>query len=294
VSGDAAEWDTNLNLNANAFVTEATYDTTSGGAITALTLASDPIQIYNYAATATYTLATTSVPVGYQCLIVNESAYVVTVNASGGATVLTLAPGTSGLFTAKTAAPTTAAGWDFQYGAVSVASGAALTVSASGYAVAPATPIAATSTGAQIPFGTAKTQIVQIAIPAASITLGQTYKVQSYGINGAGTNNITFAVSVGTNGTTADVTVAQTVTPSCPVTVGSFFHSLVNTRVVGSGGSFIGQAHSNCGTTATQISSSTTAVSVSTTSGTVYITLWGTTSTNTHNVQVAFAAIAGA
>jgi fibronectin-binding autotransporter adhesin len=102
---------------------------TSAAGTTALTVTSTWTQVVTGTTTQTITLPTTSVLAGMQWQVINQSTGLVTVQASAGATVIILAAGTSAVFNANATAPTTAAGWDTQYGGVAVTSGKSLSVS---------------------------------------------------------------------------------------------------------------------------------------------------------------------
>lgn len=122
------KWDTNKNLFADNFIATFTTTATAAGTTT-LTVASTQIQVFTGTSTQTVRLPTTSVVAGTQYRIINNSTGAVTVQSSGANTITVLAGGTSGLFTALQAAPTTAAHWDPQYWGSFIASGKALNVS---------------------------------------------------------------------------------------------------------------------------------------------------------------------
>jgi hypothetical protein len=97
VSGDASEWDTHLNLSANQFIggyaTHATAGTT-----TVLDVASPYNQYFTGTTTQTVTLpVVTTLVNGQSFMIFNNSTGVVTVQTSGGNTVLAI-PASSSLF----------------------------------------------------------------------------------------------------------------------------------------------------------------------------------------------------
>jgi hypothetical protein len=129
VSGDAAEWDSNLNLTANNFFLDGVVPVTTAAGTTTLTIASNAVQVFTGTSTQICVLPTTSVPIAAQWMVINQSTGAVTVNASGGTTCVILAGGTSGVFTSNVATPTVNTGWDTQYGGVTVVSGKVLTVS---------------------------------------------------------------------------------------------------------------------------------------------------------------------
>jgi hypothetical protein len=122
------KWDANKNLFADNFIATFTTTATAAGTTT-LTVASTQIQVFTGTSTQTVRLPTTSVIAGTQYRIINNSTGAVTVQSSGANTITVLAGGTSGLFTALQAAPTTAAHWDPQYWGSFIASGKALNIS---------------------------------------------------------------------------------------------------------------------------------------------------------------------
>lgn len=95
---------------------------------TTLTVSSNQVIVYTGTTTQICVLPTTSIVAGYQTMIVNNSTGAVTVQASGGSTVIVLAAGTNAILTALSATPTTPTNWACQYGGVSVASGSVLSV----------------------------------------------------------------------------------------------------------------------------------------------------------------------
>lgn len=122
------------NVEALFFVPSFTSTATAAGTTPLIWGASTQIQIFTGITTQIVTLPATNTISGTQYMIVNQSTGNLTVNASGGGTVMVLAGSNSGvapsaIFTAVTAAPTTAAGWSCQYLAVDVASGKILHVS---------------------------------------------------------------------------------------------------------------------------------------------------------------------
>lgn len=126
-AGGYAGLDANSNISANGLL-EGYQTTTTAGATTTLTIASKPIQVFTGSSIQTLVLPTTSVPLGYQVLVINQSTGAVTVQSSGANTIIAVGPGASAVFTALAATPTTAANWNVQYGGVAVASGKVLTV----------------------------------------------------------------------------------------------------------------------------------------------------------------------
>lgn len=122
-----AKWDANKNLFADNFIATFTTTATAAGTTT-LTVASTQIQVFTGTSTQTVRLPTTSVVAGTQYRIINNSTGAVTVQSSGANTITILAGGSSGLFTALQAIPTTAAHWDPQYWGSFITSGKALNV----------------------------------------------------------------------------------------------------------------------------------------------------------------------
>ena len=97
-------------LTAAGFIPSSASVTTAAGT-TALTNASAQVQIFTGSTTQTVTLPTTSVVAGQSWKVLNTSSGAVTVNASGGALVATVAAGSAVEFFAIQATPTTAAHW---------------------------------------------------------------------------------------------------------------------------------------------------------------------------------------
>ncbi len=96
---------------------------------TTLTVSSKPTQVLTGSSTQTIKLPTTSVLSGDDWLIINRSTGAVTVQSSASETVVVLAGGTVGLFSALIATPTAAADWNGTYLGASIASGKKVTVS---------------------------------------------------------------------------------------------------------------------------------------------------------------------
>ena len=133
VANGIVQWDSNKNLNANNLQDGFTSIPTAGGTTT-LTIASTGIIVFTGTLNQTCVLPTTGVPAGLDYVIINQSTGTITVNASGGQTVMTLGPLTSGVaassvFTALSATPTTALAWNAQHLAIDIASGKILHVS---------------------------------------------------------------------------------------------------------------------------------------------------------------------
>jgi hypothetical protein len=120
--------DSSANANVNNLGEGFTTTATAAGTTT-LTIASTFTQVFTGTTTQTVELPTTSVAAGQQYLIINQSTGAVTVQSSGANTIVILAAGTSALFTAVVATPTTAANWAFAYAGVNSASGKVATIS---------------------------------------------------------------------------------------------------------------------------------------------------------------------
>jgi hypothetical protein len=103
--------------------------TATAAGTTTLTIADTQIQEFTGVTTQTVKLPTTSIPAGAQYIIVNSSTGAVTVQSSGANTINILAAGTTGVYTALVATPTTAANWSVQYMGAAVASGKKLSAS---------------------------------------------------------------------------------------------------------------------------------------------------------------------
>ncbi len=102
--------DANANITADAFIATPISVTNSGGTTT-LTVDSSQTRVFTGSTNQTVVLPTTSIIAGQQYTIINNSTGTVTVNASGGALVHTLAAGESVLCYALANTPTTAAQW---------------------------------------------------------------------------------------------------------------------------------------------------------------------------------------
>lgn len=271
--------------------------TATAAGTTALTLASPQVQVFTGTTTQTVTLPTTSVPAGAQWQIVNQSTGAVTVQSSGSNTVTILAAGTSGVFTAVVATPTTAANWASQYGGVSVASGKALQANNTLTLAAPTDGVTFTIPGANAAAlaapvadiavgGTTKTKILASnAIPANTLTTGSTFRVRAFGTQGAATSSIYYAIYIGTSGTTGDVLVASNVA-GIALSLGASFEGTITIQSTGGAGTVIGSSRLTPGTGVTSVTTNTTAVAVNT-GVQNFVTLGMATSTNTHTVQTA-------
>lgn len=124
-----ASRDANANITANNWL--GGYSTTATAAgTTTLTVGSTYIQYFTGSTTQTVTLPVAStLTLGHQFVIVNNSTGAVTINSSGGNAVVVLAGGTSTVVTCILTSGTTAASWSQSYAAASVTSGKILNVS---------------------------------------------------------------------------------------------------------------------------------------------------------------------
>lgn len=120
--------DASVNLTTNAFIPGFTSTATAAGTTT-MTITSTETQVWTGSTTQTVKLPTTSVAAGGQYKIINPSTGAVTVQSSGANTITILAAGTSAVFTAVVATPTTAANWNSQYLGLATASAKVLTAS---------------------------------------------------------------------------------------------------------------------------------------------------------------------
>lgn len=107
------------------------YATTATAAgTTVLTVASSYDQFFTGSTTQTVTLPVTStLTLGHEFRIVNNSTGAVTVQSSGANTVLVLAAGTSAIFDCILTSGTTAASWSYKYFGQIITSGKSLSVS---------------------------------------------------------------------------------------------------------------------------------------------------------------------
>ena len=120
-----AGWDANKNMSANSFLSAYTT-TATAGMTTTLTVASTYAQFFTGSTTQTVVLPVTSTLVlGQAFYIVNNSTGVVTVQSSGGNTVIAMAANTTALVYCILTSGTTAASWFADY----VQSGLTLPVS---------------------------------------------------------------------------------------------------------------------------------------------------------------------
>lgn len=105
-----AQWDGNVNLSANAFISGFTTTATAAGTTT-MTITSAQTQVWTGSTTQTIKLPTTSVVAGMEYTFLNLSSGAITIQSSGANTIETLPANTFGRFISLVATPTTAANW---------------------------------------------------------------------------------------------------------------------------------------------------------------------------------------
>lgn len=121
--------DANANITANNWLGGYTTTATAAGTTT-LTIGSTYLQFFTGVTTQTVTLPVVStLALGTQYIIVNNSTGLVTVNSSGGNAVIILAGSTSAVLTSIATSGTGASVWSQSYAADNVTSGKKLSVS---------------------------------------------------------------------------------------------------------------------------------------------------------------------
>ncbi len=121
--------DANANLTANSVIKSYTTTATAAGTTT-LTVGSTQLQYFTGSTTQTVTLPVTSTLVlGQQFEIVNNSTGAVTVNSSGSNAVVIMAGSTRAMLTCILTSGTTAASWSYTYIGDVITSGKSLSVS---------------------------------------------------------------------------------------------------------------------------------------------------------------------
>lgn len=114
-AGKIVQWDSNVNLSANNFLSGYASTATAAGT-TVLTVGSAQQQYFTGATTQIVTLPVTSTLVlGQSFTISNNSSGVVTVQSSGGNTIQAMAADSDLVVTVINTAVTTAAGWNAVY-----------------------------------------------------------------------------------------------------------------------------------------------------------------------------------
>lgn len=109
-----AAWDANVNFSANAFIPKFTTTATAAGTTTLL-ITTPQTQIFTGTNIQTVKLPTTSVVQGGEYLIQNLSTGVVTLQSSGGNTIVAMASNTQARCVCLVNTPTTAANWSVTY-----------------------------------------------------------------------------------------------------------------------------------------------------------------------------------
>lgn len=102
--------DSNANLTSDAFIATATSTATAAGTTT-LTIDSSQVQVFTGSTTQTVKLPTTGVVAGQHYIVINQSSGAVTVQSSGGNTIVTLTTTRFGLFVAYQDTPTSSTHW---------------------------------------------------------------------------------------------------------------------------------------------------------------------------------------
>jgi hypothetical protein len=178
-----AGWDANKNLSANNMINAYTT-TATAAATTTLTVASTYMQFFTGATTQTVKMPVTSTLVlGQQWMIVNNSSGVVTVQSSGSNTITTMAANTIAFVTCILTSGTTAASWYSDYEAI-IAGVTSITGTANQV-------IASASTGA------VTLSLPQSIATSSALTFGSVAFSSTSGIIGTTTNDSAAAGSVG-------------------------------------------------------------------------------------------------
>lgn len=195
--------DASANESSNNFIDGFTTTATAAGTTT-LTIASTGIQVFTGSTTQIVKLPTTTVVAGGQYTILNQSSGAVTVQSSGANTILVLAGGTSAIFTALVATPTSAANWEAQYLSISAANGKVLNLS---------NTLTLTGTdGSSVAFGTGGTVLyttstLPLTVGGTTIASGTTSRVlfDNAGVLGeytvSGTGSVAMTASPALTGT---------------------------------------------------------------------------------------------
>lgn len=267
---------------------------TSAAGTTTLTNTSVQVQVVTGTNIQTITMPTTSVLASAQWLIMNQSTGVVTINASGGATIIILAPGTSATVTAAINTPVNATtDWDCQYGGTAVTSGKVLQIanslSIAGFDGAVynfgGTPTVLTSPVLSI--GTTQTMVASYSIPANTLVAGMAFQLEAFGVQTA-SNTPTWFVCLGTGNNTSDPVVTSVGAAQTVAAAGVNFEGMLTIRTIGASGTCIASGMavgsvSVVGTTATTTTINTTVQN--------YLSLQCKTSASTHNVHQAFISV---
>ena len=129
-----SQWDSNKNLSANNHIEAYTTTVTSASTVT-LTVGSTYQQYFTGSTAQTVVLPVTStLTLGFQFQIVNNSSQTLTVESSGTNTVLAMAADTAAYFTCILTSGTSAASWNYEYNTQTAGSGTVTSVATSGLA----------------------------------------------------------------------------------------------------------------------------------------------------------------
>lgn len=205
----------NDNISADNVI-EGYATTATAAGTTVLTVTSMKQQYFTGSSTQTVTLPVTSTLVlGHEYRIVNNSTGAVTVQSSGSNSVLVMAGGTSARFTCILTTGTTAASWAYTYDGTAEASGKKLTVSNS-------LTLSASSDGNSLNIGAGGTlgsaAFTDSTAYQASISNGTANQV--YGMNNAGNAKEWKSFgAIGTSGTAPAwaLSTANTITLNIPM-----------------------------------------------------------------------------
>lgn len=198
-----AQRDTSGNLTSNNTI-EGYATTATAAGTTTLTVTSAFQQYFTGSSTQTVVLPVTStLGLGFQFLIVNNSTGAVTVQSSGANAIVVLAGGTSAMFTVILATGTTAASWSFWYAADFVASGKKVTfnntITFAGTDATTMTFPTTTATIARTDAGQTFTGTNAFGVITATTLNGNTFTTGTYTLTGTAgktlnfQNTITFA-----------------------------------------------------------------------------------------------------
>jgi hypothetical protein len=199
--------DADANVTANNWLGGYATTATAAGTTT-LTVGSSYLQYFTGATTQTVTLpVATTLTLGHQFVIVNNSTGNVTINSSGGNAVVVLAGGTSTVVTCILASGTTAASWAQSYSAASFASGKKVVQNNSiTYSGTDGTTMTFPTTTATI----ARTDAAQTFTGSQTFSQVLTTNNAIAAVANAATVPITSAISTVTNNSAATLTITLT------------------------------------------------------------------------------------
>lgn len=183
-------YDASANLSADNFLAGYTTTATAAGTTT-LTVSSTYQQFFTGVTTQTVTLPVTSTLIlGHQFYIQNNSSGAVTVQSSGANTIIVMASNTTLIMTCILTSGTTGASWDNVYRAVSIASGKKGTINNSiTFTGTDATTMTFPTTSATI----ARTDTAQTFTGVQ--TLSSSPVLSTNAITGSGANTVTLFTS---------------------------------------------------------------------------------------------------